>query len=71
MADEEWRYEVLSLEQGPEVLHVGLEGIDGWLCPAAVPMPPQIHGQHPTTARQGRPDKIKPVGIGATAVDKD
>src|SRR5215510_7288486 len=71
MAHEEWRDEVLGLEQGSEVLHVGLEGIDGRLCPAAVPMSPQIHGQHPTIARQGRPNKIKPVGIGATAVNQD
>jgi hypothetical protein len=71
MAHEEWRCEVLGLEQGTEVLHVGFEGIDGWFCPAAIPMPPQIYCQYPTTTRQGRANKIKPVGIGATAVDKD
>src|SRR5215475_15218235 len=71
MAHEEWRGEVLGLEQGSEVLHMGLEGIDRWLCPAAVPMSTQIHGQHSTRARQGRSDKIKPVGIGAAAVDQD
>ena len=62
---------MLGLEQGSEVLHVCLEGIDWWFCPAAIPMPPQIYGQYPTIARQGRSDQIKPVGIGATAVDQD
>src|SRR5262245_15838107 len=71
MAHEEWSCEVLGLEQSPEVLHVGFEGIARWLCPATISMPTQIHGQHPTIARQGRPDQIKPMGIGTTAVDQD
>jgi hypothetical protein len=71
MAQEEWRCELLGREQGAEVLHVGLEGIEGWFCPAALPMSPQIYGQYPTTARQGWPDKIKPAGIGTTTMDQD
>src|SRR4030095_5186855 len=69
MAHEEWRCEVLGLKQSPEVLHVGLEGIDWWLCPATISMPSQIHGQHSTIARQGWPNQIKPVSIGTTTVD--
>jgi hypothetical protein len=43
MADKEWGGNMLGLKQGPEILHVGLEGIDGWLGPATVPMPAQIY----------------------------
>jgi hypothetical protein len=62
---------MLSVKQGTEVLHVSVKGIDWWFCPAAIPMPPQIYGQYPTTTRQDRSNKIKPVSIGAAAVDKD
>jgi hypothetical protein len=69
MADKERGSNTLGLEQSPEILHVGLEGIDGWLGPATIPVPTQIYRQHPTRMCQNRSYKIKPVGIGATTVD--
>jgi hypothetical protein len=42
MTEKERGGKMLGLEQSAEVLHMGLEGIDGWLGPATIPMPPQI-----------------------------
>src|SRR5437764_14779719 len=48
---------------------MGLKSIDWRFSPTALAVPPQIDGQYPTRTRQGWPNKVKPVGIGATTMN--
>ena len=63
--------EVLGLEQGTGGPAYGPRRYRLVALPSYYLHAPANPGQHPTRARQDRPNQIKPVRIGATAVDQD
>jgi len=58
----------LALQQGTDVIHVGVVRVDRRIDRSAIAMPAQIERQGVTVRRQSRSDEIIPVGVGAAAV---